>query len=221
MGQSSENYAAAASCCQVQDRRIPGLLIDNILRRLFRSPERFLSKHLDPGSAAADLGCGPGFYTLPMARIVGENGVVHAVDFDPKAIARVEKKASRRSYGRWVAPRAASASDIDFIESGSIDFVLAEGLLCCMKDHDGAVRQIRRILKPNGRAFLSVIKFGREGDPRNVSKDEWASILAEFRVLDGGERAVTRWALVTRNNDRGNTGDSQTDNGRMLDPVGC
>lgn len=220
MERNSDSYATAASCCQVQDRRIPGLLIDNMLRRLFRSPGRFLSKHLTPGSTAADLGCGPGFFTLPMAKIVGTDGLVHAVDFDPKAIAHVQKKASRHGYGRWISPRAASASEIDFIESGSIDFVLAEGLLCCMKDHEGAVRQIKRILKPNGRAFLSVIKFGREDDPRTVSKDEWASLLAEFRVLEGGERAVSRWALVTSSNNRGNTGDSEIGDGRTLDPVG-
>lgn len=212
----SQDFASDVSCCQVADRRIPGLLIDNVLRRLFRPPERFLAKYLTQGNTAADLGCGPGFFTLPMAKIVGTDGAVHAVDFDPKAVERVAAKASRRNYGRSVTARAASASQIDFIESESIDFVLAEGLLCCMKDHDGAVRQIKRILKPNGRAFLSVIKFGREDDPRTVSKEEWASLLADFRVLDGGERAVSRWALVTRR-DGGNTG---VDSDRPLEPVG-
>lgn len=219
MERRSRDFAPDTSCCRVEDRRIPGLLIDNVLRRLFRPPERFLSEHLSSGNAAADLGCGPGFFTLPMAKIVGSDGVVHAVDFDPKAVDRVAAKASRLAYGGSIVARAASASQIDFIESGSIDFVLAEGLLCCMKDHAGAVRQIKRILKPNGRAYLSVIKFGREGDPRSVSKEEWSDLLAEFLIVDGGERAVSRWALVAQNADGGNTGDEEIDAGRTLDPV--
>lgn len=218
MKQNAENSVADATCCRVVDRRIPALFIDNALRRLFQPPERLVAKHLSPGSAAADLGCGPGFFTLPMAKIVGEEGVVHAVDFDPKAIERIQRKASRRSYGGSILPRTASASEIDFIESGSIDFVLAEGLLCCMTDHAGAVRQIRRILKPKGRAYLSVVKFSPHGDPRWVSRDEWAGLLAEFRVLDGGESAMNRWALVTRSDDGGNN--VEVESGKTLDPVG-
>lgn len=183
--------------CQVEDRKIPALLIDNLLRRLFRPPEKLVSKYLARGKTAADLGCGPGFYSLPMAKIVGEAGQVHAVDFDQRAIDRLKKRVDRVSYGIAVRPHAASASEIDFIETGSVDFVLAEGLLCCMKDHAGAVRQIKRILKPEGRAYLSVIKFSRAGDPRGVSREEWGSLLENFETLDQGESAISRWAVVT------------------------
>ena len=184
--------------CQVDDRKIPALVIDNICRRLFRSPAKFLSKYLSGGETAADLGCGPGFFTLPMAKLAGPSGRVYAVDFDPKVIARLERKAERQGMTPVIEPRATSVSEIDFIESGSVDFVLAEGLLCCMKDHAGAMRQIRRILKDDGRAYLSVIKFAREGDPRSVPKSEWARILEELEVQDSGESPMFRWALVSK-----------------------
>jgi len=186
------------SCqCQIDDRRIPAFVIDNLFRRLFRPPSRFLAKYLSHGATAADLGCGPGFFSLPMARIVGDRGRVHAVDFDERVIERVKQKASRSGFSHILAPRAASASEIDFIETGSVDFVLAEGLLCCMKDHEGAMRQIKRILKADGRAYLSVIKLGRHGDPRNVAKEEWEALLSGMRVVDSGETAIGRWALVS------------------------
>jgi len=187
----------STSCrCQVEDRKIPALVIDNICRSLFRPPARFLAKYVSPGNTAVDLGCGPGYFTLPMAKIVGARGRVHAIDFDPKAIERVKRKADRQGINGLINAQAVSASEIDFIETGSVDFVLAEGLLCCMKDHAGAVRQIQRILKEDGRAYLSIIKLSREGDPRSVSKHEWTALLAEMEVLAAGEGLMSRWAVV-------------------------
>ena len=184
------------SCCRTKDRKIPNILTNNLLRHIFSPPERLVGKYVQPGERAADLGCGAGFHTLPMARIVGAEGSVYAVDFDPKAIAQLERRAMSKGYHRIIKARAASAGAIDFIESQSIHFVLAEGLLCCMTDHAGAIRQIRRILRPAGRAYLSVIKLFRADDPRAVSKETWTQLLSGFRLLDSGEGLLTRWALV-------------------------
>ncbi len=187
----------APSCaCAIDDRRIPPFLLDNVLRRLAQPPRRFLRRHLSPGDRVADLGCGPGHFTIPMTELVGQAGHVVAIDLDPRAIARLKRRIAAREAARVVDARVASAADIDFIESGSLDFVLAEGLLCCMKDHAGAVDQILRILRPTGTAWLSVMKMGRPDDPRSVTTTEWASILGRLRVHDAGEGLLSRWALV-------------------------
>ncbi len=183
---------------RTRDRKIPGILTNNFLRYLFSPPERLVRKYAGHGQRLADLGCGAGYYTLAMARIASDGGHVFAVDFDPKAIERLERRAKRRGCASIIEARTTSASEIDFIEGGSIHFVLAEGLLCCMADHAGAVRQIQRILHPDGRAYLSVIKLSRPDDPRGVSRDEWERLLASFRLLDRGESLLTRWALVGR-----------------------
>jgi hypothetical protein len=65
-----------------------------------------------------------------------------------------------------------------------------------MADHAGAVRQIKRILHPRGRAYLSVIKLARPDDPRGISAEEWERILGSFRLLGRGQGLMTRWALV-------------------------
>ena len=138
----------------------------------------------------------PASIHFPWRALSGAEGSVYAVDFDPKAIAQLERRAMSKGYHRIIKARAASAGAIDFIESQSIHFVLAEGLLCCMTDHAGAIRQIRRILRPAGRAYLSVIKLFRADDPRAVSKETWTQLLSGFRLLDSGEGLLTRWALV-------------------------
>ena len=187
----------APSCsCTVDDRRIPSFLLDNVLRRLARPPRRFLERYLSLGDRVADLGCGPGHFTVPITEIIGDAGHVFAIDLDPTAIARLRRRIASRDVGRIVDARVASAADIDFIDTGSLDFVLAEGLLCCMKDHVGAMEQILRILRPAGTAWLSVMKLGRPEDPRSVTATEWTSILNRTRVLESGEGPFSRWALV-------------------------
>ncbi|HUI70172.1 MAG TPA: methyltransferase domain-containing protein [Spirochaetia bacterium] len=183
--------------CRTRDRKIPSILTNNFLRYLFAPPERLVKRYVGRGERVADLGCGAGFHSLAMARLVGEAGRVHAVDFDPFAIARLQRRASRSGFEHVIEARTMSVSEIDYIENRSISFVLAEGLLCCMADHSGAIRQIRRILRPAGRAYLSVIKISRPDDPRGVSREEWERILGSFRVLDNGQSFLTRWALVS------------------------
>ncbi len=190
LGRTNEN------CCS-SDRRLPRLVMDNFLRRLIVRPRKLVEKYLREGEVVADLGSGPGFYTLPIAETVGESGRVYAVDFDPKSIEALKSKVARRGLQGVVEMHAASAAEIDFLRDASVDFVFANGLLCCMVDHAGALRQIRRILKPKGKARLSVSKILRKRDPRAVTKPEWEKILGEFEVLERGETLTQRWALLS------------------------
>lgn len=156
-----------------------------------------VSKYVFQGSSVADLGCGPGYFTIPMAELARPRGKVFAVDFDSKAVERVAKKAAVKGLDRIVEARIGSAAEVDFIPDHSVDFVFANGLLCCMKDHSGAVNEIRRILKDDGLAYLSVARFGSKRDPRAVTAVEWKSILEGFRVRKSGKGLLTRWALVS------------------------
>ena len=145
----------------------------------------------------ADLGCGPGYYTIPMARIVSPTGIVYAVDSYEKCLHAIEKK-SRKMKINNIRTYATSAHVLNFIEDGSIDFILANGLLCSMapQNHLSAVKEIIRILKPEGLAYLSVAK----GSMSYVDKDEWEELLEEFKIIEHGDKDKSsgdRWALVT------------------------
>jgi len=60
------------------------------------NPEQILKDvlHLDYGSKVADLGCGAmAYFTLAAAKIVGNNGLVYAVDIQKEVLSSVESKA--------------------------------------------------------------------------------------------------------------------------------
>jgi ubiquinone/menaquinone biosynthesis C-methylase UbiE len=171
-------------------RRIPGSL--NPIRRLLEPPQRLIEPYIKKDQTVADLGCGSGFYTFAMAQGVGPNGKVYAVDLDEKCIRKIEKKKEKERYHN-IEAHASSASDLKFIKDGSVDFVLANGLLCSMADHrQEAVNEIQRILKPGGKAYLSL---GAPPPFGFVNRAEWEKILHCFQVERHGGPSE-RWALV-------------------------
>jgi ubiquinone/menaquinone biosynthesis C-methylase UbiE len=75
-----------------RDKHFPLFAHDNLSRRLFSNPNKYCP-YVEKGQVVADLGCGPGYYTLVLAEFVGPEGRVYAVDSDGKAIRALEKKA--------------------------------------------------------------------------------------------------------------------------------
>ena len=179
-----------------KDKHFPLFVHDNPLRRLFSHPRKYCS-YVKQDQVVADLGCGPGYFTFALAECVGPKGRVYAVDSNEKAIRAVERKAYKRGY-RNIKAYASSAANLSFIEDESVEFVLADGLLCSMapRDHGAVVTEIKRILKPNGKAFLKAAR----GSMSYVDKAEWEEILKGFNVEQRNYESLLfgRWALVTR-----------------------
>ncbi len=137
-----------------KDKHFPTFALDNFIRRLYDKPDKYC-KYVGPDQVVADLGCGPGYFTFRLADTVGNHGHIYAVDSDEKAIHAVEKKAKKRGCQN-IETHFASAARLGFIKDESIDFVLADGLLCCVAPHEHAevVKEIKRIMKPDGKALL-------------------------------------------------------------------
>jgi 2-polyprenyl-3-methyl-5-hydroxy-6-metoxy-1,4-benzoquinol methylase len=107
-------------------RRSPAIL--DPIRKLFEPPQRLIEPYVKKGQVVADLGCGSGYYTLPLAELVGPEGKVYAVDLGKKCIRTLEKKADKGGYHN-IEAHTSSASDLSFIKGRSVDFVFANGLL--------------------------------------------------------------------------------------------
>lgn len=172
-------------------------LLDNPLRRLIGRPGKSVSRYVSRGDIVADVGCGPGFFTLPMAEVVGPEGKVYAIDSDKTAIEALKSKAAKNGFEN-IDAQVASAAEMSQLQDMSLDFIWAKLALCCMADHSGAIKEMKRTLKPDGSAYMSVgkiIPFSK--DPRDVSKLEWRSILEGFRIIKEGSSIITRWAVVS------------------------
>jgi predicted methyltransferase len=105
---------------------IPAIL--DPIRRLFEPPQKLIGPYVKKEQVVADLGCGSGYYTLPLAEIVGPEGKVYAVDLGKTSIRVLQKKAHKGGYHN-IEAHVSSAADVSFIKDRSVDFVLANGLL--------------------------------------------------------------------------------------------
>jgi SAM-dependent methyltransferase len=163
---------------------------------LFRLGDRSLRRVaacVKRGHVVADIGCGWGHYSFALAEMVGPEGKVYAVDLARKCVEAIARKAEKRG-SRVIEAHESTAADLSFIRDGTVDFVFANGLLCSMAaDRPTAVAEIKRVLKPGGRAYLSL---GAAPPWGYVDRAEWSQVLGGFRVDEGGAYEK-RWALVT------------------------
>jgi SAM-dependent methyltransferase len=110
-----------------------------------------------------------------------------------KTIKVIEKKIEKGGY-KNIEAHASSAADVSFIKNSSVDFVLANGLLCSMYDQrQQAVSEIKHILKPSGKAYISL---GAAPPLGFVDQAEWEEILAVFKIELGGN-FKEKWAVVS------------------------
>ena len=54
--------------------------LDNGIRRYLQNPQKILRPYINEGMTVLDVGCGPGFFSIEMARMVGKSGRVIAAD---------------------------------------------------------------------------------------------------------------------------------------------
>lgn len=127
---------------------------------MFLSPEKTVEAFaLKPGMIIADIGSGAGFYTFPIARVVGPKGKVFALDIRHEVLDLVKSRA--RSGGMhnidvlWVdleKPLSTSLQD------GAVDGVLLANIFFQIKDKEALAEETARILKPGG--YCYVIDWG-------------------------------------------------------------
>jgi len=123
------------------------------VRDLLQDPRRILDMaRLEPGMNVADYGCGPGSFAIPAAQIVGEGGRVYAIDIHPLAISSVRERAAKKGL-RNVEAILVQGYDTG-IEASSVDRVLLIDTIHRIEDTDALLREIRRILKPDGLLFM-------------------------------------------------------------------
>ena len=169
-------------------------LFGHKIARLFEPSKRFVNPYVKEGMTVADLGCGLGYYSLHFAKILGPKGKVFSVDSDERTILALEKKKEKRGF-KNIEPHAASAADLSFIEDESIDFIFANGLLCCvaLTQQESSVEEIKRILKPNGLAYISAAK----GFGSYMTEENWEQILQEFKVQKRKDKR-SEWTAEVR-----------------------
>ena len=123
--------------------------VHETLYGLFRDPyEALKAAGLKPGQRVLEVGCGPGFFTIPAARIVGEEGSVLALDVNPVAVEHVRRKIEEAGVtnARVIIADAARTE----LPEGSFDLAFVFDFARPIGDMAAIWTELHRLLKPQG-----------------------------------------------------------------------
>ncbi len=146
--------------------------LDNRLRRWFHNPHRILEPYVREGMTAVDFGCGPGFFTLELANLVGPSGSVIAVDLQPGMLQKVRAKITGTALETRIVLHPCRPNEIGL--SQSVDFVLAFYVLHELPNQAAFFTQVRQLLSAQGHLFIVE-------PPLHVSRTEFETTLRTAR----------------------------------------
>lgn len=134
--------------------------LDHPDRRDREDPERILAAlDLAGVTDALDLGCGTGYYALPLARRI--RGVVHALDVEPKMLERLAERTPPALRDR-VRPAPMTDRAIP-LPDGSVDLALLMNVYHELPDRAGMLAELARVLRPGG--TVAIVDWKAEETP--------------------------------------------------------
>ncbi len=125
---------------------------DNPLRRLIHRPEKIIGPYLEKGMTAVDIGCGMGFFSIAMAELVGETGIVISADLQQNMLAVLRKRARKAGMLSRIRTHLCSPEAIGVTEKG--DFALTFYMVHEVPDAGAFLKEVAQIVKPGGRYLL-------------------------------------------------------------------
>lgn len=126
---------------------------DNLLRRFFQNPEQILELYVAEGITVLDVGPGMGYFSIPLARMVGPRGRVIAADIQPKMLSALQKRAKKAAVDQRIAIHLCKADSLGL--DVKVDFVLAFWMLHEVPDPLSFFKEMRSVLKASGKLLVS------------------------------------------------------------------
>lgn len=168
-------------------------ILDNFIRRWFQNPKKIVGEYIQAGDTVIDLGCGPGFFTIDMAKMVGENGCVIAVDLQEKMLANVKKKALKHGLSERIAYHLCDSHAIGL--NRKADFVLAVYMVHETPDPRAFLSEVKKLLK-TGAKFL-VVEPGFHVGQKQFDFMVKDAVAIGFRVIDFPKKKGGKSVLLT------------------------
>ena len=147
---------------QPRDPQVPGKehvcpwqhvgLLDNFLRPLIHNTRKLFGPYVQPGMTVMDVGCGRGFASLGLARLVGEDGMVISADLQPEMLEMVKERATEAGLSDRIRLHRCETDRIGVQEE--LDFILAFWMFHEAPDGKSFLEEVFALLKPGGRFLI-------------------------------------------------------------------
>jgi len=167
--------------------------LDNRFRSLIQNPSRILKPYITQGMTVLDLGCGPGFFSIEMARMLNGSGKVIAADLQDGMLEKIYKKIAGTVLEENIQLHKCGTNKIGVTEK--VDFVLAFYMIHEVPDQESLFLELKSIIKPEGIMYIVEPSF-------HVSKKAFENMVliinkAGFKITDRPKILFGRSLVIT------------------------
>ncbi len=148
--------------------------LDNRIRRWLQNPQKILGPYIEEGMTVLDVGCGPGFFSIDMAQMVGESGRVIAADLQEGMLQKVRDKIKGTELEKRITLHKCEENKIGVSEH--VDFVLLFYMVHEVPNKEEFFNEIGTILKPGGQVLMVEPPF-------HVSKSAFEKTVGKARDI--------------------------------------
>jgi SAM-dependent methyltransferase len=169
-------------------------------RRLLEPQEVLSAARISLAQTVVDLGCGPGYFSLPAARIVGEGGRVYAVDVQPEMVDLCRARAAEAGLHQLETVQS-TEGEVP-LAGGIADRVFVAFVLHEADDQQAFLCEAARLLKPGGE--IAVVEWhkkdGSPGPPAGlrISPDDVKAIAEHAGLRPLGSRDLNEHHYMVR-----------------------
>jgi ubiquinone/menaquinone biosynthesis C-methylase UbiE len=169
--------------------------LESNIRRWLQDPQKILSPFVERGMTVLDIGCGPGFFSIDMAKMVGSTGTVVSADLQDGMLHKLSTKIRGTELEGRIHLVKCERDKINVSEK--IDFGLAFWMVHEVPDKESFFRQLKAVLNNKAKILLVEPKLF------HVSRKEFEATtsLAEHAgfVVSRGPQLLLCWSAVLGN----------------------
>ncbi len=130
---------------------------DNRLRYFFHNPEKMLSSYVSKGMTVLDAGCGMGFFSIGLAKLVGDKGCVISADVQPKMLEAMQKRSIKNGLSSIIRLHKSEPNSLGV--DTPVDFILAFWMVHEVPMPKLFFQQIKECIKLNAKILIAEPKF--------------------------------------------------------------
>ena len=128
-----------------------GYFLINPFRKYVHDPRKILGEYIKPGMQVIDYGCAMGYFSLPMAEMVGESGKVYCFDIQDKMLDKLSRRAKKAGVHNIINPVLINHQTSVFDEmKGTADFVLLFAVVHEVPDKEMLFANLHTMVKKKG-----------------------------------------------------------------------
>ena len=165
--------------------------LDNMFRKWLQDPRKILSPYIKEGMTVLDFGCGPGYFTIDMAEMVGKSGRVIAVDLQEGMLQKLRDKIQGTEFEENITLHKSEVNKIGL--TNITDFTLAFYVIHELPSQEDFFKEIVTILKPGGLVLIveppfhvsktDFLKTIQNAEDAGLRSDEGPGVLLSKTVI--------------------------------------